>query len=104
MANNDIASNKQDSETKIEFCIDLCKNLNKAYAGINRGNECFCSDSYGSNGQATSVTECDSDCEVVNQCGGMFRVSVHTVQSCDNIETTSQVTEHFKNLKVENRA
>lgn len=77
-------------KTVTEFCITSCQELGYKYAGINRGIECYCDNDYGTNGEASSAGECDSRCDVDGQCGGSWRLSVHSVCSDDDaVEPTS---------------
>jgi hypothetical protein len=64
----------------IEKCLAVCKEHGFRFAGLQKGNECFCDDFYGRFGRKSN-RECDYNCEGnQNQlCGGYWRNSVYRV-------------------------
>ncbi|RNA31938.1 glucan endo-1-3-alpha-glucosidase agn1, partial [Brachionus plicatilis] len=64
----------------IVYCIDLCRSLNQAYAGLQFGQECFCGNSYGKHGE-TDKKDCFITCagDRDSTCGGFLKNAVYSV-------------------------
>ena len=76
----------------LEACLNECQQLGYQYAGVNRGTECFCDNSFGTHGQKPD-SDCNAECVTANHCGGGFRLSVHRVacgvSDSDSTDSTS---------------
>jgi hypothetical protein len=64
-----------DPTMSAETCVPLCKAHHFAYAGTQDGNQCWCGDSYGSEGMSSScTTPCGGNS--AEKCGGPWANSV----------------------------
>jgi hypothetical protein len=62
----------------LDICIGRCSQKNFAYAGVQKGNQCFCGKSYGKFGKAPDAdckTPCDGSSTQI--CGGTSRNTVY---------------------------
>ena len=62
----------------LEHCINVCKEKNYEYTGLQDSKECFCGVNYSKHGSAKE-SECNSLCKdsTGTYCGGHFRLSVY---------------------------
>ncbi|CAH1801778.1 unnamed protein product [Owenia fusiformis] len=64
----------------LEFCESLCRPQGFQYIGLQNGQDCWCSNSYGNHGEVP-----DSDCNTAcpgdpnTMCGGVFRNSIYRI-------------------------
>eukprot|EP00026_Physarum_polycephalum_P005850 Phypoly_transcript_05889.p1 GENE.Phypoly_transcript_05889~~Phypoly_transcript_05889.p1 ORF type:complete len:562 (+),score=58.97 Phypoly_transcript_05889:161-1846(+) len=67
------------SASTVEYCRAACGNAGYAYAGLQYGQECWCGNQYGSNGQAPQ-SDCSIPCagDPTETCGNGYRNSIFT--------------------------
>ena len=76
-----VCYHKLTTSSRLEECNAYCTGYK--YYGVQYGNECFCSNSYGSMGKG-SESDCNSKCSGNSSqiCGGRERNSVYARGSC----------------------
>jgi WSC domain len=80
-AMNDDDQVHTDEALTVDKCINLCSGKNFKYAGLEAGNQCFCSNSY--NGLPTNSNQerCSASCagDSSQICGGSWALSVYSI-------------------------
>lgn len=80
-AMNDDDQVHTDEALTVDGCIDLCRERKFKYAGLEAGNQCFCSNSYNglptNSNQERCSTSCAGDSSQI--CGGSWALSIYKV-------------------------
>ena len=68
------------SEMTIQWCIRKCKEDGYRYAGLQRGDTCYCGHSFGKHGLAVQET-CKITCSGDNTqtCGSHWRIEIYMI-------------------------
>lgn len=70
-----------DNAMTLEKCISHCTSINKLYAAIKGGKNCYCEDGYLSHKLEDSPCKCDNDCPGDSKqiCGGVKSLSAYEI-------------------------
>ncbi len=88
-----------------EQCINMGKDKNYNYVGIQQGNKCFGANFVPEETQKVEITKCSTDCndKSKGKCGGFYYSHIYSTTSKNGTDLTkpSDMVEKFKNLNIE---